>query len=81
MDFPEVRTEEDVMKLVGTGKGGNDVDDEICDPLLHNSHKGSVEQQVKYIQDPAPYLDGLAMCGEYYGNLKHDVARMRRGFY
>lgn len=36
-------TEEDAMKLMGTGKGDNDGDDGICATLLRDGQKGGVE--------------------------------------
>lgn len=81
MDFPEVLSEEAVRKMLGTVDDGNEGDDGICDTLLRDGEDLSVEQRVKYVQHPAPYLDGLALGGEYYGNLKHDVVRMPRGLF
>lgn len=79
LDMPDIILEENAKELLG--EDGNAKDGEgLSRTLLRDGAQSGMEQLVKYVQDPAKYLDALALAGEYYGNLRQNDERMRRGF-
>lgn len=69
----EVLSQEKFGELVGEDLPGEEpIDEEMSDRFMDIDQASYMEQWVHYVEDPAVCINGLAMVGEYYENLRRD---------